>query len=80
VRSALFQIAETLVDLVQSDYRVRKQIRDSLENNYIRNRTQPFVVYIAFQIAFVIRLDSGLSRMTIKVLSSLKKATNNCMI
>jgi len=48
VLSSLFQIAENLVDLVQSDYPVRKQIRESLENNYIRNRTQPFAAHIAF--------------------------------
>jgi hypothetical protein len=41
------------------DYRVRTQIKGSLENNYIWNRNQPSATQIAFQLAFCYRIGFG---------------------
>ncbi|KAF8539826.1 hypothetical protein BDD12DRAFT_881587 [Trichophaea hybrida] len=54
-----FRIALTLANLVQTDYRVRSQIRESLENIYFRNPNQPFATHIAFQIAFAYHIGFG---------------------
>jgi tetratricopeptide (TPR) repeat protein len=42
-----------------ADYRVRIQIKQSLENNYSKNRDQPFAVNIAFQVAFCYLIGFG---------------------
>jgi hypothetical protein len=44
----VFQNAENLTDLVRADYRVRTQIRESLENIYFRSQNQAFAAHIAF--------------------------------
>ncbi|KAF8535484.1 hypothetical protein BDD12DRAFT_892616 [Trichophaea hybrida] len=54
-----FRIAENLDHLMDADYRVRTQIRESLENNYIRNQNQPFADDIAFQVAFCYHIGFG---------------------
>ena len=55
----MLKIAENLADLVVADYRVRIQIRDSLENNYLRNQYRSFATHIAFQLAFCYRIGFG---------------------
>jgi hypothetical protein len=50
---------ESLTDLVEADYRVRKQIKDSLESNYFRNQNQLFATHIAFQLAVCYRIGFG---------------------
>jgi tetratricopeptide (TPR) repeat protein len=42
-----------------ADYRVRIQIRQSLENNYFNNADQPFAANIAFQVAFCYQIGFG---------------------
>ncbi|KAF8538086.1 hypothetical protein BDD12DRAFT_911052 [Trichophaea hybrida] len=54
-----FRIAESLARLVASDYRVRIQIRESLEKNYFRNHHESFAAHIAFQVAFCYKIGFG---------------------
>ena len=54
-----FKISKNLGDFVLADYRVRTQIKDCLEKNYIRNRNQPFAANIAFQVAFCYQIGFG---------------------
>jgi hypothetical protein len=42
-----------------ADYRVRRQIRDSIENSYFRNQHKPLAADIAFQIAFCYKIGFG---------------------
>jgi hypothetical protein len=42
-----------------ADYRVRIQIRQSLENSYLNNINQPFATNIAFQVAFCYQIGFG---------------------
>jgi tetratricopeptide (TPR) repeat protein len=42
-----------------ADYRVRTQIRYSLENSYFINKSQPFAPHIAFQVAFCYQIGFG---------------------
>jgi hypothetical protein len=44
---------------MEADYRVRTQIRDSLEKKYFQNLSQPFACHIAFQIAFCYQIGFG---------------------
>jgi len=44
---------------VEADYRVRAQIRDSLEKTYFSNQNQPFATHIAFQVAFCYMIGFG---------------------
>ena len=44
---------------MKADYRVRIQIRQSLENNYFHNSNQPFASNIAFQVAFCYQIGFG---------------------
>jgi len=45
---------------VVADYRVRSQIRESLEKNYFRNQNQPYATNIAFQLAFCYLIGFGI--------------------
>ncbi|KAF8245666.1 kinase-like protein [Wilcoxina mikolae CBS 423.85] len=54
-----FRIAENLEEFMAADYRVRIQIKQSLENNYSKNRDQPIAVNIAFQVAFCYLIGFG---------------------
>ena len=42
-----------------TDYRVRTQIRECLENNYFKNQNEPFAAHIAFQLAFCYQIGFG---------------------
>ena len=44
---------------MEADYRVRTQIRERLESNYIKNQGQPFAAHIAFQLAFCYQIGFG---------------------
>jgi hypothetical protein len=44
---------------VDADYRVRPQIKDSLEQNYLRNQNQSFAAHIAFQIGFGVKSNDN---------------------
>jgi len=55
----LFQIAENLADLIAVDYRLRAQVIDCLQKNYLRNQNRPVAQHIAFQIAFCYRIGFG---------------------
>jgi len=45
---------------MEADYRVRTEIRHSLEKNYCRNQNQPFATHIAFQVAFCYQVGFGI--------------------
>jgi hypothetical protein len=55
----LCKIAIDLADLMEADYRVRMQIRDSLETNYLLSQNQPSAALIAFQLAFCYHIGFG---------------------
>jgi len=44
---------------MRADYRVRVQIRESLENNYNCSQNRPSAAYIAFQLAFCYQIGFG---------------------
>ena len=55
----MFKVAQNLAYLMESDYRVRTQIRECLENNYFKNQNEPFATHIAFQLAFCYQIGFG---------------------
>lgn len=73
----MYKIAGNLADLVEADYRVRTQIKDSIEKTYIMNRNQPFAANIAFQIAFCYHIGSGVKSNANKCQIWLQKSNKN---
>jgi hypothetical protein len=55
----LFKIAKNLTNFMITDYRLRIQIRKSLEQCYFRNQKQSFASNIAFQVAFSYQIGFG---------------------
>jgi len=55
----LSEVAENLADLMDTDYRVRIQIKNNLETNYIKNRYEDGAPHIAFQVAFCYLIGFG---------------------
>lgn len=62
----LAKITKNLAHLVQADYRVRIQIRQRLETNYVGNRNEPIAAHIAFQLAFCYQIGFGVNSDDIK--------------
>ena len=44
---------------MKADYRVRTQIRECLEINFLKHQSQPFAAHIAFQLAFCYQIGFG---------------------
>ena len=46
---------------MEVDYRVRTQIRECLEINFLKYQSQPFAAHIAFQLAFCYQIGFGVN-------------------